>query len=103
MARHFTYSAFLEDPRSSLLIDSEPERPVPRETLAPCDKLGLPSIWGVSVGTHLCPQMYISSLPFRLALVSLMDSLWAGRRMLGRWGCGMVRKGAWKLGSVCLE
>lgn len=97
-ARHFTYSAFLEDPRPSLLIDSEPERPVPRETLAPCDKLGLPSIWGVSVGTHMCLRTCISSLTFHLALVSLMEGLWARRRMLGRQGMWYGEEGGLEAG-----
>lgn len=83
----------LKIPGPSLLIDSEPERPVPRETLAPCDKLGAASQWGVSVGTHVCLRTCISSLTFHLALVSLTEALWAGRQCWGDGGGGMMRKG----------
>lgn len=51
MAKHFTYSAILNKSQGlHSPIYFEPERPVTKETLTPCDwGWGLPSSWG-----HVC-------------------------------------------------
>lgn len=62
MAKHFTYSAFLDKSQGLRSpIYSEPERPVTKVTLTPRDwglsgVWELPSTWGVSVGTYVCAQ-----------------------------------------------
>lgn len=64
MAKHFTYSVFLDKSQGlHSPIYSEPERPVTKVILIPRDwgwglsgVWGLPSTWGVSEGTHVCAQ-----------------------------------------------
>lgn len=69
MAKHFTYSAFLDESQGLRSpIYSEPERPVTKVTLTPRDwglsgVWELPSAWGVSVGTHVCAQTGPACLP----------------------------------------
>ena len=87
MAKHFTYSAFLNKSQGlHSPMYSEPERPVTKVTLTPCNwGWDLPSTGGVPAGAHLGAQTH-RVLPPALA-GSWLPSLSELREEAG-WGQG---------------
>lgn len=93
MAKHFTYSAFLNRTQGlHSWMYSEPERPVTKVTLTPHNwgwglpgGWGLPSTGGGSAGTHLGAQT-------RLVLPPALAGAWlpslSGLREEAGWGEG---------------
>lgn len=91
MAKHFTYSAFLDKTQGlHSWMCSEPERPVTKVTLTPHDwGWGLPG--GVSAGTHLGTQTRPVLPP---ALAGAWRPSLSGLREEAGWGEGRGNVGA---------